>query len=216
MSRHTGQDDLNSAGRRWGSTGLLVLAIAALVLIVLGQNMAGIPVDVSQNAHVPASSSVSVSHPELVLNNDGSATLSASLATTGKEAALEGVQIVYRGSAQEVSSTEMWLPVIPGVDATVGAASDAGGFTVASGLKAGDVADVYFVFDDRTCVNVEAEVVQRTALHGSVFPKWGSQLGPARRPPDSLTSTCSDPVKSARLAQEPDPRLLTAGPMATI
>lgn len=210
MSRHTGQDDLNSAGRRWGITGLLVFAIAALVFIVLGQSTASpdglragfepvgdTPVDVPQNAYVPAPPSVSVSHPELVLNSDGSATLSASLATTGKEVALVSVQIVHRGSAQEVSSTDMWLPVTPGVEATVGAASDAGGFTVPSGLKAGDVADVYFVFDDRTCVSVEAEVVQRTARHGSVFPKRGSQLGPALRSTDSLTSTCSDPVKSA-------------------
>lgn len=214
VSHRTRKDDLSSAGLASGSTGLLVVASAALVLIVLWQSL-GSPggltaavepvgdasVNASQNAHISAPPGVSVTRPVLVLNGDGSATLSASLATSGKEVALVGVQIVYLGSAQEVSSTDMWLPVIPGVGATVGAASEAGGFTVPNGLKAGDVADVHFVFDDRTCVSVKAEVVQRAARHGWVFPKSGSQLGHAHRSPDSLTLTCTDPVTTSRSAQ---------------
>lgn len=215
MNRRSGQVDLDSPGREQRGTELqiVVLAIAVLALIVFGQLSAspdglragsqpvgGTPVDVPRNAHLPAPPSVSVSRPELVLNTDGSATLSASLATTGKEVALMSVQIMHQGSVQEVSSTDMWLPVTPGIDATVGAASDAGGFTVPRGLNVGDVADVYFIFDDQTCISVEAEVVQRTARHKSVFPKRGSQLGPALGSPNSLTSTCSDPTKTAGLA----------------
>lgn len=210
MSHRTRKIDLSSARFRSGSAGLLIVASAALVFIVLWQSMAspnGLSAGVkpvgntsantSQNAHTSAPPGVSVTRPVLVLNSDGSATLSATLATSGKNVALMGVRIVYLGSAQENSSTGKWLPVIPGVGATVGAASDAGGFTVPNGLKAGDVADVHFVFDDQTCVSVEAEIVQRATRYGSVYPKSGSQLGPAHGPPDSLTLTCSDPVTTS-------------------
>lgn len=202
MSRRTRETDFSSDGRWWGSTGLLVLAIAALALLVLQQSMAspdGLPAGfepvgdtrIAVPHDVLPEPSVKVSRPELVLNSDGSAALSASLAASSVEVALVSVQIVHLGSTQDVSSTDMSLPIIPGIDAIVGAASDAGGFTVPSGLKAGDVAEISFVFDDQTCVSVGAQVVQRGARHASVFPKIGSQLSPARRSPDSLTPTCS-------------------------
>lgn len=197
MERH----HLNSAGLLVVSAVLVLIAVWSSVTPPEGLPAGHEPVgdtsmDVSRNAHVPVPSGVSVTRPVLVLNSDGSATLSASLATTDKEVALAGVQVAHQGVAQEISSTQMWLPVIPGVGATVGAASDAGGFIVPSGLTTGDIADVHFIFDDRTCVNVEAEVVQRTARHREVFPKRGSRLDPADRVLDSLTSTCADPAKS--------------------
>ena len=202
MSRHAREPGFSGDRRQWGSAGLLVLASATLALVVLRQSMASPddlpagfkPVGDTRIAvphRVLPAPSVKVSRPELVLNSDGSAALSASLVASRDEVALVSVQIVHLGSTQAVSSTDMSLPIIPGIDAIVGAASDAGGFAVPSGLKAGDVADVIFVFDDQTCVSIGAQVVQRGAGHASVFPKIGSQLSPARRSPNSLTPTCS-------------------------
>lgn len=205
-------NDPGIAGSFPGVPGLLVAVGAALVAIFLWQSLASpgsvtsdglvgdVSVDVSQDS--VSQPGVSVTRPELVVNSDGSATLSAALtATSGEEVALLGVQILYQGSVQEVSSTSMDLPVVPGADATVGAASDAGGFSVPSGLTAGDVASVQFVFSDQTCVSVNANVVQRADRHQLVFPKRAASLGFAGKPHDRVTSTCSSAVTNSGAAQ---------------
>src|SRR5664279_6082239 len=87
-----------------GVSGLLVAVGAALVTIFLWQGLAspgsvtgnglvgGVSVDVSQDA--VSHPGVSVGRPELVVNGDGSATLSAALtATSEEELSLIGVQI---------------------------------------------------------------------------------------------------------------------------
>lgn len=116
----------------------------------------------------------------LVVNRDGSATVAAYLQSAkDSELALTGVAVSVNRQGLAVSSTEMWLPIPADSWAQVGAASDAGGFSVPDGIGEAAHASVEFRFDDGTCVLAYVTAVARTDRHRLVYPKNGKQLGAA-------------------------------------
>lgn len=126
-------------------------------------------------------SSVIVSDVVMVLNDDGSAALSATFEGRGDVVALKSVHLESAAGDLDVASTQMWLPILPGTESRAGTASDAGGFVVPSGLTAGAVVHVQFQFDNDTCLAIDAEAVRRDSSHDDVFPTTGHQLGPGKR-----------------------------------
>jgi hypothetical protein len=126
-----------------------------------------------------APGSITVRHPLVVVNSDGSGTISAEVRnTTATEAALMDVEVEQAGESLPVSSTVMWLPVIPGYPAIVGAASDAGGFALDAAPPAGTTVSLTFVLDDGTRLTEKAPVVARSSEHSLIYPKNGTQLAP--------------------------------------
>lgn len=129
---------------------------------------------------VGSQQNVRVSDALLVVNDDGSATVSARLDnTTDADVSLMSVRVESHGRSMPIASTQMWLPVLRGYPARVGDASDAGGFVVPAGLEPGDRARVQFHFDDGTCLGSSVSVVRRNAEHDAIFPTDGHRLGPA-------------------------------------
>ena len=128
-------------------------------------------------APVEAAGSITVRHPLLVVNSDGSGTISAELRTSSRtETALMDVEVEQAGETLPVSSTVMWLPVIPGYPAIVGAASDAGRFVVPVAPPVGSTVTLIFVLDDGTRLTEETKVVARSSEHSLIYPKNGTQL----------------------------------------
>ena len=169
-------------------TALVALAGVALV-VAAGSVMAdGIdaPVppasrDASASAVVVESDdpAVRVRDPLLVVNKDGSAAVGADLQNMKDvDVSLMGVVVWVDRHRVPVNSTEMWLPVPAGDRSQVGAASDAGGFVVPSGIVAATRADVEFRFDDGTCVLADVTAVARTKDHRLVYPKSNRTIGP--------------------------------------
>ncbi|MET0930946.1 MAG: hypothetical protein ABWX74_15610 [Aeromicrobium sp.] len=135
--------------------------------------------------------SVAVMDPVVVVNRDGSATISAELTnSTDTEVALMDVRVGRGGDVMAVSRTPMWLPVLPGQPARVGDASDAGGFVIPAGAVPGTNLTLQFLFDSGACLTEQADVVVRTAQHRSVYPKDGTRLGPATRPAGENDHAC--------------------------
>lgn len=129
---------------------------------------------------VGSQQNVRVSDALLVINDDGSATVSARLDNaTDADVSLMSVRVESHGQSLPIASTQMWLPVLRGYPARVGDASDAGGFVVPTGLEPGDRARVQFHLDDGTCVGTSVSVVRRNAEHDAIFPTDGHRLGPA-------------------------------------
>lgn len=135
------------------------------------------------NVPVPSEggSRVIVSDVVMVLNDDGSAALSAIFEGQGDVVALKSVHLESAAGELDVASTQMWLPIFPGTESRAGTASDAGGFIVPDGLTAGAVVQVQFQFDNDTCLAIDAETVRRDSSHDDVFPTTGHQLGPGKR-----------------------------------
>ena len=130
-------------------------------------------------APAEAARSITVRHPLVVVNSDGSGTISAELRTSSRtETALMDVEVEQAGETLPVSSTVMWLPVIPGYPAIVGAASDAGGFVLQVAPPVGSSVTLTFILDDGTRLTEEAKVVARSSEHSLIYPKNGTQLAP--------------------------------------
>lgn len=135
----------------------------------------------SAQPSTPHGSPVAVSDVVMVVNDDGSATLSATFEGRGDEPlALKSVHIASDAGELDVASTQMWLPILSGKESRAGDASDAGGFVVPGGLDPGQTVHVQFQFDNETCVAVDAQAVLRSSTHDEVFPTNGLQLGPAK------------------------------------
>ena len=171
-----------------GAIGLLVMPLPQTPRVAATE-----PPPKSQST-AQASDAVLVVDPLMVVNVDGSASLSATLHNTQDvEVALTAVQVQSEGSELGVASTAMWLPVLPSIPARAGDASDAGGFVVPRGVVAGRNVQVRFVFDDHSCLTVQVEATRRTSQHGGVFPTNGRQLGSTRTATGSSPSDCSTP-----------------------
>jgi hypothetical protein len=122
---------------------------------------------------------VRVVDPSLVVNKDGSTALGAVVENgTDADVALMGVAVWVDRQPVPVNATQWWLPVLAGDRSQVGAASDAGGFVMPSGIAEGAVAEVAFRFDDGTCVLTEVAAVARTSKHRMIYPKSNRTIGP--------------------------------------
>ena len=126
-------------------------------------------------------SGVTVSDVVMIVNDDGSATLSATFEGEGRPIALKSVHIESGAGELVVASTRMWLPILPGKTSRAGDASDAGGFVVPGGLAPGQTVQVQLQFDNDACLAMEAQTVRRNPTHDEVFPTNGQQLGPGKR-----------------------------------
>lgn len=131
--------------------------------------------------HSDVGSSVTVSGVVMIVNDDGSATLSATFEGGGKPIALKSVHVESDAGELDVASTQMWLPILPGTESRAGDASDAGGFVVPAGLAPGQTVQVQFQFDNDSCLAIAAQAVRRNPTHDEVFPTNGQQLGPGKR-----------------------------------
>jgi hypothetical protein len=111
------------------------------------------------------SSTINVLNTLLVANDNKSATLSASIVNnTGSDQALTSVTIdsLDGNKSLPVRSTKILLPLPKGSAATLGQASDAGGFVVTQGANPGYYVKVTLNFTDAAPVTIEAPVVART------------------------------------------------------
>ena len=158
-----------------------VVSVGVVLLLALPSpdDALGVTVDrTTRTQHTsPVVASVSVTNPVMVVNSDGSATLSAALtAVRNVEVTLESVQVRSSGADLDVLTSRMLLPVVPGHSAHVGDASDAGGYVVPHGIAPGDRVQLKYLFDDGSCVAVETTAVNRTQEHSDVYPKTGSRL----------------------------------------
>ena len=111
------------------------------------------------------SATVDVLNTLLVANANNSATLSASIVNnTGSDQSLSSVTVDTLDGSKSlpVRSTKILLPLPKGSSATLGQASDAGGFVVTEGAKPGYYVKVTLNFTDAAPVTIEAPVVART------------------------------------------------------
>lgn len=106
----------------------------------------------------------------LVANEDGSATVSAGFVNnTGDEQGLSNVTVTtLDGKELPVRGLRSLLPLADSRLATLGGASDAGGFTVTEGAEAGYYVKATFSFTDSAPVTIEIPVVARTAEYDKV------------------------------------------------
>jgi hypothetical protein len=132
---------------------------------------------------------VSVSGVVMVVNDDGSATLSATFEGGRDATALKAVHVSSDAGELEVASTTMWLPILPDQESRAGDASDAGGFVVPSGLVPGQVAHLQLQLENGTCLAIDAPTVRRDRTHDEVFPTNGRQLGQGKQV--AAAATCS-------------------------
>jgi hypothetical protein len=112
------------------------------------------------------SPTVDVLNTLLVANPNKSATLSASIVNnTDANQSLSSVTVTTLDGSKSlpVRSTKILLPLPKGTAATLGQASDAGGFVVTDGAKPGYYVKVTLSFTDAAPVTIEAPVVTRTA-----------------------------------------------------
>jgi hypothetical protein len=181
--------------------GVLLTAAAGAVLAdgtagsLTPENDQGRPIVAREVADVVADATLRVIDPLLVVNKDGSAALGASVENgQDVDVSLMGVTVWVDRNRVAVNETQWWLPIPAGERAQVGAASDAGGFVVPSGINVAPRADVEFWFDDGTCVLADVPVVARTTEHRSIFPRSGKPIGPVTtdRPPAGTGSCTSD------------------------
>lgn len=159
------------------------MVIAVVAALIVGPRESGegapSPADVPETAE---RGSVTVRRVLLVINDDGSATVSADLRNvTAVDRTLTGVVVEADGRNPSVARTLMDLPVPRRLGARVGDASDAGGFVVPHGVRPGATATVRFHLDDGTSITQPANVVRRGNEHDMIFPTDGTQLGPVHR-----------------------------------
>jgi hypothetical protein len=135
---------------------------------------------------------VRVVDPSLVVNKDGSAVVGALVENgTNSDVALMTVAVWVDGKPVRVNATEMWLPVLAGDRSQVGAASDAGGFVIPSGVTDGASAEVAFQFDDGTCTVTDVAAAARTKAHRAIYPKSNRSIGPVTDDdPPSRSAAC--------------------------
>jgi hypothetical protein len=179
----------------------LVLAAAAILVNDAEPSSASTDASVPANVVQPAAGAkgddpaVRVRDPLLVVNKDGSAAVGAGLQNLKDvDVSLMGVVVWVDRHRLPVNSTEMWLPILAGDQSRVGAASDAGGFVVPSGIDVATRAGVEFRFDDGTCVLTDVTAVARTNEHRLVYPKSNRTIGPVTSddPPPGSTPCSRD------------------------
>lgn len=113
---------------------------------------------------------VDVLNAVAVANDDGSATISAGFVNnTGAEQALSSISATtLTGEELPVRGLRMLLPLPKDQLASVGLASDSGGFRITEGVKPGYYVTLTFSFSDAAPVTIETPVVARTADYNKV------------------------------------------------
>ena len=126
-----------------------------------------------------------VMNTQLVANDDGSATLSASIVNNTKtEQKLESVTATtLSGEELPVTGAPETLKLLPDVGTIVGAVASPSGFWVSKGAEAGHYVRLTLTFDNAAPVTIEAPVVTRTAEYDSVA------TAPAPEPTPTPTDT---------------------------
>ena len=149
-------------------------ALATTALLALGACGTGFSAQTNQvyQAGVGANhrGDIDVLNTLFVTNDDGSATLSASIVNNTDSAdELSSVEVTtLDGKTLEVDSTEKKLPLKRGIASVVGGAADAGGFWISKGATAGDYVKVTLSFNKTAPITIEAPVVTRTAQYADV------------------------------------------------
>jgi len=169
--RRTESSDLVSTVRR---RRIAATALATTALLTLGG--CGTSFDAQTNQVYQAAvgadhrGEIDVLNTLFVANDDGSATLSASIVNnTDAENKLTSVEVTtLKGQQLPVSSTEKQLPIKPGILSLVGGAADAGGLWISKGATAGDYVKVTLTFDKAAPVTIETPVVTRTEEYAKV------------------------------------------------
>ena len=112
----------------------------------------------------------------LVGNQDGSATISASLVNNlDEDQTISSITVTTLNDLPlRVRSSKVLLPLPPGQLTTLGRAKDAGAFTVISGATPGAYVKVTYTFSTSHELTVEAPVVARTAEYDSIVSGEGS------------------------------------------
>lgn len=155
-------------------------AMASAVTPGSGSDADSTPAPEEADAPADKGGRFAISDVVMVVNDDGSATLSATFRGGREPMALKSVHIESDAGGLPIASTLMWLPIFPGTESRAGDASDAGGFVVPRGLTPGQTVRVQFQFDNDTCASTDAQTVRRSSAHDEVFPNTGDQLGPGR------------------------------------
>ena len=169
--RRTESSDLVSTVRR---RRIAATALATTALLALGACGTGFSAQTNQvyQAGVGANhrGDIDVLNTLFVTNDDGSATLSASIVNNTDSAdELSSVEVTtLDGKTLEVDSTEKKLPLKRGIASVVGGAADAGGFWISKGATAGDYVKVTLSFNKTAPITIEAPVVTRTAQYADV------------------------------------------------
>lgn len=160
---------MNSVRRR-----LSAVTMAAAVALALGACGRGFDAQTGQ-PYQPAvganyRGSMSVLNALLVANDDGSATVSASLVNkTGTDTSLSAVTVKGSdGAPLPVRSTKILLPVPRGQLTRLGVASDAGGWVVTTGASAGRYVTMTMSFTSARSITINAPVVARSDTYDSV------------------------------------------------
>lgn len=151
---------------------LTATSFAAAALLVLGACGFNAQTNHQYQAAVGAHArgEMDVLNTLLVANDDGSATVSASLVNhTESEQSLSSVSVTAMdGTELAVRGLKLLLPLPQNRLAGLGLSSDAGGFRVTEGAKPGYFVKVTFSFTASAPVTVEAPVVERTAEYEKV------------------------------------------------
>ncbi len=158
---------MSSVRRRLAAT-----SFAAAALLTLGacgfdaQTNQQYQAAVGANAH----GDVDVLNALLVANEDGSATVSASLVNnTDSEQSLTSVTVTTMdGKELTVRGLSDELPLPEGTLANLGLSSDVGGFQVTEGAEPGYYLKTTFSFTNSSPVTIETPVVARTAEYDKV------------------------------------------------
>jgi len=126
-----------------------------------------------------------VMNTQLVANDDGSATLSASIVNNTKtEQSLDSVSATTLGDDElPVTGAEETVKLLPGVGTIVGAVASPSGFWITKGAEPGRYVRLTLTFDNAAPVTIEAPVVARTAEYDSVA------TAPAPKPAPTPTDT---------------------------
>ncbi|WP_332662692.1 hypothetical protein [Aeromicrobium sp.] len=173
---------------------LAATALATTALLTLGGCGTGFEADTNRvyQAAVGADhrGEIDVLNTLLVANDDGSATLAASIVNnTDAEQKLASVTITtLDGKDLTVRSTEKALKLPAGMLTPVDGTSDAGGFWVTEGAEAGDYVKVTLNFSEAAQVTIEAPVVART----EEYAKIASEPTPEPSATPSETETTED------------------------
>jgi len=177
---------VNSVGRR-----LSAAALAVATALIAGGCSSSFNTQTNQQYQPAVGANhrgeMSVLNGLLVANEDGSATVSASLVNnTGSDTSLSAVTVKGSdGSELPVRSIKILLPVPNGELTRLGGSSDAGGWAVVSGADAGQFVTMTISFTTGQPVTLKVPVVARSEMYESVV---GGE-SPTSPPPTSATAT---------------------------
>lgn len=184
---------------------LAATALATTALLTLGGCGTGFSADTNRvyQAAVGADhrGEMDVLNTLFVANEDGSATLSASIVNNSDtEDELTSVTVTtLDGKELPVTKTEKDLPLKRNQLSLVGGAADAGGFWITDGATAGDYVKLTLTFRDAAPVTIEAPVVTRTAEYDKVAK---DQPTPEPTPTDSETESTESETESTEDSAE--------------